>query len=125
MLKKIFLGTVLSAIFLLWIQPAFAAMSNEDLLKKLNELSDIIQKQQQQIEQLRQELKNQKKSIDKVQESQDEKIKTAVEAETRQAEKTWREWIPKWTERVKISGDLRLRYEEIWNRNTDGIDRTS
>ncbi|MBW2615240.1 MAG: putative porin, partial [Deltaproteobacteria bacterium] len=110
------LGIVLSAIFLLWGQSALAAMSNEDLLKKLNELSDVIQKQQQQIEQLRQELKNQRNSIDKVRESQDEKIKTAVKAETKEAEKTWREWIPKWTENIKISGDLRLRYESIYNR---------
>ncbi|MCD6295835.1 MAG: putative porin [Deltaproteobacteria bacterium] len=110
------IATVFVAIFLLWGQPAFAAMSNEALLKKLNELSDVIQKQQQQIEQLRQDLKSQRKSIDKVQQSQDEKIKTAVKAETKEAEKTWREWIPKWTENIKISGDLRLRYEAIWNR---------
>jgi putative porin len=116
MRKNKVLGLVLTVLFLFWSQSAFAAISNEALLKKLNELGEIIQKQQQQIEQLRQELKNQKKSIHKVRESQDEKIKTAVKAETKEAEKTWREWIPKWTERIKISGDLRLRYESIYNR---------
>ncbi|MBW1931368.1 MAG: hypothetical protein JRJ13_19830 [Deltaproteobacteria bacterium] len=30
-------------------------------------------------------------------------------------EKEWKGLIPKWVNRVKVSGDLRLRYEGIYN----------
>ena len=52
--------TVFAVIILCWSQVSFAAMSNEDMMNKLDELSTIIQKQQQEIEMLKQELKNQK-----------------------------------------------------------------
>ncbi len=100
-----------------------AAMSNEDMLNKLNELSTIIQKQQQQIEMLKQELNNQKESIDQVKETQKEEITKTVKTETEVKSKEWNEKIPKWIKDTKVSGDLRLRYEGIYNREerqTDG-----
>ncbi len=93
-----------------------AAMSNEDMLNKLNELSTIIQKQQQEIEMLKQELKNQKESINQVKETQTEEITKTVKAETEEKSKEWSEKIPKWIKDTKVSGDLRLRYEGIYNR---------
>ena len=66
--------TLFAVIIICWSQISFAAMSNEDMLNKLNELSTIIQKQQQEIEMLKQELKNQKESINQVKETQKEEI---------------------------------------------------
>ncbi|MFO7553884.1 MAG: putative porin [Desulfobacterales bacterium] len=93
-----------------------AAMSNEDMLNKLNELSTIIQKQQQEIETLRQELKHQKESIDQVKETQKEEITKAVKTETEEKSREWSEMVPEWIKDTKVSGDLRLRYEGIYNR---------
>ena len=117
----------LAVALLLWCQPrAFCgAATTEDVLKRLNDLSDIIQQQQKEIERLKQELKDQGKSIEKGKEVQKEEIKKAVKAETKEAEKSWRDSLPKWTERIKISADLRLRYERIWDRHMltqDGAD---
>ena len=98
-------------------------MSNEDMLNKLNELGTIIQKQQQEIEMLKQELKNQKESINQVKETQKEEITKSVKTETQEKSKEWSEKIPKWIKDTKVSGDLRLRYEGIYNREerqTDG-----
>ncbi|MGB5992018.1 MAG: putative porin, partial [Desulfobacterales bacterium] len=100
-----------------------AAMSNEDMLNKLNELSTIIQKQQQEIEMLKQELKKQKESINQVKETQKEEITKIVKTETEEKSKEWSEKVPKWIKDTKVSGDLRLRYEGIYNREerqTDG-----
>ena len=115
----------LAAAMVFWYQPrAFCGTATtEDILKRLNDLSDIIQHQQKEIERLKQDLKNQRKSIEKGQEVQKEEIKKAAKAETKEAEKSWRDSLPKWTERIKISADLRLRYERIWDRgmlNDDG-----
>jgi len=115
--------TLFAVIIICWSQISFAAMSNEDMLNKLNELSTIIQKQQQEIEMLKQELKNQKESIDQVKENQKEEITKTVKTETEEKSKEWNEKIPKWIKDTKVSGDLRLRYEGIYNREerqTDG-----
>jgi len=97
-------------------QPAFPAMSDEDMLNKLNELGTIIQKQQQEIEMLKQELKNQKESINNVKKTQKEEITKTVKTETEEKSKEWSEKIPQWIKDTKVSGDLRLRYEGIYNR---------
>ncbi|MCJ7687588.1 MAG: putative porin, partial [Desulfobacteraceae bacterium] len=113
----------LVAPLILWCQPAFPAVTTEDVLKRLNGLSETIQQQQQEIERLKQELKNQRKSIETGQEVQKEEIKKAVKVETKEAEKSWRDSLPKWVQKIKISGDLRLRYERLWDRgmlNKDG-----
>ena len=108
--------TVFAVIILCRPQISFAAMSSEDMLNKLNELSTIIQKQQQEIEMLKQELNNQKESINQVKETQKEEITTTVKTETEEKSKEWSEKIPKWIKDTKVSGDLRLRYEGLYNR---------
>jgi len=115
--------TVFLTIVLYRSQVCPAAMSNEDMMNKLDELSTIIQKQQQEIEMLKQELKNQKESINQVKETQKDEITKTVKAETEEKSKEWSEKIPKWIKDTKVSGDLRLRYEGIYNREerqTDG-----
>ncbi|MCD6293675.1 MAG: putative porin [Deltaproteobacteria bacterium] len=92
------------------------AVSNDAFLKRLNDLSATIQQQQNEIERLKQELESQKKSIEKGQAVQKEEIKKAVKAETAEAEKFRRDSLPKWTRKIKLSGDLRLRYERLWDR---------
>lgn len=114
--------TVFAVIMLCLPQISFAAMSSEDMLKKLNELSTIIQKQQQDIEMLKQELRNQKESIDKVKETQKEEITKTVKTESEEKSKELSEKIPKWIKDVKVSGDLRLRYEGIYNRQEKQAD---
>ena len=110
-------------LFLFLSQSASGAVTNDELLKRLNDLSTTIQQQQQEIERLKQELKKHGESIDKAKEGQKEEIKKAVKAETKEAEKSWRDSLPKWIQKIKISGDLRLRYERLWDRgmlNKDG-----
>ena len=120
--SKMFL-TVFTAVILLRPQISFAVMSNEDMLKKLNELSIIIQTQQREIENLRQELKSQENRIDRVQETQHEEVKKEVTAATEEKSKEWSAKIPKWIKKTKVSGDLRLRYEGRYNmeeKQSDG-----
>ncbi len=100
------------SIILVWNQMLFAATDNEEMLNKLDEFNTIIQQQQQEIETLKQEIKNQEKQIDNLQNTKQEEVKVAPEEKS----KTWSEDIPEWIKNTKISGDLRLRYENIWNR---------
>ena len=122
-----FLGIMFLSILLFSSQSAYALISSEELLKRLNELGDVIQKQQHEIERLKNELMNQKKSIHDVRESQEKKIQEAVEYEVKEKEKAW--WgdrIPKWAKSIKVSGDLRLRYEARFNceeRQIDGSEQ--
>ena len=95
---------------------AFPAVSNDDLMKRLNELSTVIQKQQQEIDRLREELEKQKQSILDSREARSEEVKKTVRIEADQIEKKWKEWLPEWVQRIKVSGDLRLRYEGIYDR---------
>ncbi|MGA8179586.1 MAG: putative porin [Desulfobacterales bacterium] len=115
-------ATLLTVIMLCLPQISLAAMSNEDMLNKLNELSIIIQKQQQEIEMLKQEMKYQKESINKAKETQKEEMTKSVKAETRATSEKWSENIPKWIRDTKVSGDLRLRYEGIYNREEEQTD---
>ena len=117
MIKRITVGSIVAVIFVVWSQSAFSAMSNEQLLQRLNDLSTIIQKQQQEIERLRQELQNQQKSINQVQETQQHEIRKAVKSEVQEQEKGLKKWVPEWVKNTKLSGDLRLRYEGIYDRD--------
>ncbi|MCD6294385.1 MAG: putative porin [Deltaproteobacteria bacterium] len=108
---------LLGALLVFCCRPAFCGTATtDDVLKRLNDLSDVIQQQQNEIERLKQELESQRKSIEKGQEVQKEEIKKAVKIETKETEKLWRDSLPKWTRKIKLSGDLRLRYERLWNR---------
>ena len=112
---KIF-AIVFTAVILCWPQISYSVQSNDEILKKLNELSNIIQSQQQEIESLKQQLENQGKEIENVQETQKEEVKKEVEVATEEKAKQWSEKIPEWIKTTKVSGDLRLRYEGIYNR---------
>jgi len=123
--RKTIEAIVLTGLLLVWGQSgAFCGtVTTDDLLKRLENLGAVIQEQQKEIERLKQELMNQRESIEKGQAVQKEEIQKAVKAETKEAEKSWREWVPKWVQKIKISGDLRLRYERLWDRgmlNQDG-----
>jgi hypothetical protein len=125
MLKNKTLITAVSIFFAVFfmIPQGHSAMTSEELLQKLNELGDIIKKQQQEIERLRHELEQQKQSIKEVKEVQKETVKEEVAAQVQEKEKTWVEWIPRWVKDTKLTGDLRLRYEGLYSREdrqTDG-----
>ena len=119
------IAAVVTALLIFWGQPsAFCGtVTPEDMMKKLENLSTIIQEQQKEIDRLKQELIHQRESIEKGQAVQKEEIQKTVKAETEVAAKSWRERIPKWVQKISISGDLRLRYERLWDRgmlNQDG-----
>jgi hypothetical protein len=117
---------VLAALLIFWPQNRVfcATVTTEDMLKRLENLSTIIQEQQKEIERLKQELMNRQKSIKEEQAVQQEEIRKAVKAETAQAVKSWNEWLPEWVRKINISGDLRLRYERIWDRAMLNQDET-
>jgi len=110
------LATVFIVVILCGPQKTFAVTTNEDMLKKLDELSRIIQKQQKEIENLKQQVENQGRQIGNVQETQKEEVKKEVDVATEEKAKEWREKIPEWIKTTKVSGDLRLRYEGLYNR---------
>jgi hypothetical protein len=116
---------LLTGLLIVWGQPrAFSgAVTTDDMMKRLENLSTIIQEQQKEIDRLKQELIHQRESIEKGQAVQKEEIQKAVKSETEQVEKSWREWVPEWVRTIQFSGDLRLRYERLWDRgmlNQDG-----
>lgn len=117
MKKKVMqIGVATLGLFLIsWCQPVFSA-TTEDVMKRLDDLTEIIQKQQEEIKRLKNELQNQKQSIENGQAVQKEEIQKAVKVETAKTEQTWKDWVPKWVRKIKISGDLRLRYERLWDR---------
>ena len=106
----------LGALLCWWCQPVFSATTTEDVLKRLDALNEIIQKQQGEIKKLKEVLQNQKQAIEEGRQAQKEAIQKAVKEESAEAQETWKEWIPKWVRKIKISGDLRLRYERLWDR---------
>ena len=114
---RIYCMAIFMAVFFFWSQSAFSATNNEELIRRLDSLSAIIQQQQQEINKLKQEIQDQKKFNHEVQKKQSEEIQKAVKAENRELEKQFSDLIPKWTERIKLSGDLRLRYEKLFNRD--------
>jgi Skp family chaperone for outer membrane proteins len=121
MRKWYFLG--LALIFVISYETsAFAAMSNEELLKRLDDLTVIIQKQQEEIQKLRKEMESQKNRIDEVKETRQQDVQKAVKEQVKEAEKSWKDAVPGWVKRTKISGDLRTRYEGIYDRTQQEAD---
>lgn len=99
-----------------------AATTTEEMLKQLEHLSAVVRDQQKEIERLKQELMDQRKTIHDVQKVRKEEIQKVARANAQEAAKSWRDSLPQWTRKIKISGDLRLRYERLWDRrmlNTD------
>lgn len=94
-----------------------AAVSNEELIQRLDDLSRVIQKQQEEIERLKKNLEQQKEGTQKSEEKTREEIKQVVKEETDKKEQTWKSMLPEWTKRIKIAGDIRLRYEGLFDRD--------
>ena len=122
-MKRIWTILMVTGMTLFLMETASEAVTNEELLKRLNDLSSTIQAQQQEIERLKQALKKQGETVDRSREIQKEEIKKAVKVETAETEKSWQDSFPQWIRKIKLSGDLRLRYERLWDRgmlNEDG-----
>jgi len=100
-----------------------AATTAKEMLKRLEHLSAVVQEQQKEIERLKQELMDQRKSIQEGETVQKEEIQKAVRVEAKESATWLRDSLPQWLQKIKISGDLRLRYERLWDRrmlNQDG-----
>ena len=94
-IKGMFLASLAAGLIFSWQPSAFSGTpTTDEVLKRLDDLSTIIQQQQKEIERLKQELNNQKKAIETGQEVQKEEIKKVVKAETKEAEKSWRDKLP-------------------------------
>jgi hypothetical protein len=93
---------------------SFSAATTEEVMQQLNEQRSIIERQQKEIEGIRQQLKNQEKTVNPVQEPQEEETKAATKENIKETIPD--AGIPKWTDNIRISGDLRLRYEGLYNR---------
>ena len=61
-------------------------------------------------------MESQKTRIDEVKDTQQQDVQKAVKAEVKEAEKSWKDAVPGWVKRTKLSGDLRTRYEGMYER---------
>lgn len=105
------------------VRSAWADAGTDEMMKRLDQLSSTIQEQQKEIERLKQALKDQKEQIQSVQQNREEEIKKAVKAEMKTETKTVAQAPPQhWTDRITLSGDMRLRYEGIYNRDQQNPD---
>ena len=113
---KALLALFIAGMLMISARSAFSTMSTEDVVKRLDELNVIIKRQQDEIERLKKELQRQDNKIHEVREGQQQKIQNAVKEEAKKQKSIRAENIPKWTEKLKLYGDLRLRYEGFYNR---------
>ncbi len=105
----VFWGILFFAGTLLWSPAGFAA-TDKEILDKIEQLSQTIQNQQKEIEALKQQLQ-QKMDVSAAPRKED--IRAAVKEEVKDQVK---DSLPEWTKRLWLSGDLRLRYEGLFNR---------
>jgi len=101
-----------------------AQRNPEELLQKLQALEEMVKKQQKEIEELKSKLTEQGVTAKKEAERVKEEAKKETEKAIGDSEKKMRDWMPKWINRIQVSGDLRLRYEGIhrWE-NAKGEDQ--
>ena len=85
-------------------------MSEQEIIERLDALTRTVEKQQEEIRYLRQQLDKQSAVM--------KETKTVVGSKTDNVvvKEPEKKKSPEWIERVKIGGDLRLRYEGIYNR---------
>jgi len=88
-------------------------LNQEELLQKLQTLEEMVKRQQKEIEELKNRLMEQNVNLKQEVQTAKEEAKKATEKAALETEKKVRQWIPKWVNRVQVSGDLRLRYEGI------------
>ena len=95
------------------------AMPDNELMNRLEELERSIQRQQEEIRYLKQLLEEQKAAAEKTKEKDVAEIKKLVSEELKGKE------APEWIKRIKLGGDLRLRYEGIYNREKREADSST
>jgi len=100
--------------FLLWSPKIAKADKDEDILKRINALQEMIQRQQEELNTLKNQLQEQGEALKKASMPKEE-IKQAVKDEIKQAKI---EPLPEWARRIKLGADLRLRYEGLYGRKT-------
>ncbi|MBU0988539.1 MAG: putative porin, partial [Proteobacteria bacterium] len=86
------------------------AMSEQEIIDRLEALTRTVAQQQKEIRYLSQQLEQQKVI------AQEARAKEVAGIEKVAAKETAEKKKPEWTERVKLGGDLRLRYEGLYNR---------
>ena len=86
------------------------AMSEQEIIERLEALTQTVAKQQEEIRYLQQQLEAQKAAAEAVSAKKEPGSERVAAKEPEQKKK------PEWTERVKLGGDLRLRYEGLYNR---------
>ena len=83
------------------------ALSDQAIMDRLDELQRSAEKQQQEIRHLKQQLEEQKAAV-----------KEATEVATKEAKEEVK--LPGWVKRIKITGDVRTRYEGRYDLKSKG-----
>jgi hypothetical protein len=82
--------------------------SNQEILDKINQMQQVIEKQQKEIQGLQQQLQNKLDSAKA--DDMKQEIQASVKKEVKEEAGKYK--LPEWVERVTFSGDLRLRWED-------------
>jgi len=116
---KRFLAFFLSLLFIVTGSGAVYAISEKEIIDRLEALTQTVAKQQEEIRYLKQQLEAQKAAA--------EGLSGKKEAATERvaAKEPEEKKFPEWTERVKVGGDLRLRYEGLYNREQQQTNGTT
>jgi len=85
-------------------------MSEKEIIERLEALTQTVAKQQEEIRYLQQQLEAQKAAAEAVSAKKEAGSERVAAKEPEEKKK------PEWTEKVKLGGDLRLRYEGLYNR---------
>ena len=91
------------------------AISEQDIIDRLEGLRKSVERQQEEIRYLRQQLEKQKAAVEKAKEREAVEIEKAVAEKVKEEVK-----LPGWLKRIKITGDVRTRYEGRWNLEAKG-----
>ena len=115
-MKRVFLALFLAALITgITGTSDVYAISDQAIMDRLDELQRSVEKQQQEIGHLRQQLEEQKAAAEKAKEREAIEIEKAVAKKVKEEVK-----LPGWLKRIKIKGDVRTRYEGIFNRKDGG-----
>jgi hypothetical protein len=91
------------------------AISEQDIIDRLEGLRKSVERQQEEIRYLRQQLEEQKAAVEKAKEREAIEIEKAVAEKVKEEVK-----LPGWLKRIKITGDVRTRYEGRYNLKKAG-----
>jgi hypothetical protein len=118
-MKRVFLalflaGLIACIVCIAWTSNVYA-ISDQAIMDRLDALQMSVEKQQQEIKHLRQQLEEQKAAAEKAKEREAIEIEKAVAEKVKEEVK-----LPGWLNRIKIKGDVRTRYEGIFSRKDGG-----